>query len=408
MRSSQELPLRVVPLVVTVTAPAGSRLAARTGAGDVVVTGRAGWAAVRTGSGEVDVAAVDGDTDVTTGSGDLVLGEVTGRARLRTGSGTIRLTAAGGPTEIKAGSGDVALGAVSGDLGVRTGSGEVRIDDARSGRFDLTTGSGELRVAVHPGVRAELDLTSGSGRARSDLAVNAAPPARGRGPAGARAHRQRRRAGDPRDRARLTPTSGPRDAIRCTHRRLGCCCRAVPHHITRAIDAVAPVVRDMAAARGAAMSPRARPAPRRSPSHSAIAAQLGRQLGGHPGAFDSGLGERALHPQHARGAVGLEVDPGHQLAVEQEREHVVAVLALRLGHVDLDAVAEAEDPLGAGALPDQRVERAQQRPPGDPPRDAGAGHPVGGRPPAPHRDRLQLAGLHQLGHGLLARAGPSR
>lgn len=177
VRSSQELPLRVVPLVVTVTAPAGSRLAARTGAGDVVMTGRAGWAAVRTGSGEVDVAAVDGDTDVTTGSGDLVLGEVTGRARLRTGSGTIRLTAVGGPTEIKAGSGDVALGRVSGDLGVRTGSGEVRIDDAQSGRFDLTTGSGELRVAVHPGVRAELDLTSGSGRARSDLAVNAAPPA---------------------------------------------------------------------------------------------------------------------------------------------------------------------------------------------------------------------------------------
>ena len=89
----------------------------------------------------------------------------------------MRLTAAGGPTEIKAGSGDVALGKVAGDLGVRTGSGEVRIDDACSGRFDLTTGSGELRVAVHPGVRAELDLSSGSGRARSDLRVDSAPPA---------------------------------------------------------------------------------------------------------------------------------------------------------------------------------------------------------------------------------------
>ena len=177
VRSSSELPLRVVPLVVTVTAPAGSRLAARTGAGDVGVTGRAGWAAVRTGSGEVDLAAVDGDADVTTGSGDLVLGEVAGRARLRTGSGGIRLTCAGGPTEIKAGSGDVAIGSMSGDLGVRSGSGEVRIDDARSGRFDLTTGSGELRVAVHPGVRAELDLTSGSGRARSDLTVNSTQPA---------------------------------------------------------------------------------------------------------------------------------------------------------------------------------------------------------------------------------------
>jgi hypothetical protein len=176
VRSSSELPLRLVPLVVTVTAPAGSRLAARTGAGDVSVTGRAGWAAVRTHSGDVDVAAVDGDADVTTGSGDLVLGEVAGRARLRTGSGSVRLASVGGATEIKAGSGDVALGSVSGDLGVRTGSGELRIDDAKAGRFDLTTGSGEIRVAVHPGVRAELDLTSGSGRARSELSVESAPP----------------------------------------------------------------------------------------------------------------------------------------------------------------------------------------------------------------------------------------
>jgi hypothetical protein len=176
VRSSTELPLRLVPLVITVTAPAGSRLAARTGAGDVAVTGRAGWAAVRTGSGEVEVAAVDGDTDVTTGSGDLLLGEVAGRARLRTGSGTVRLASAGGATEIKAGSGDVELGSVSGDLGVRTGSGELRIDDARAGRFDLTTGSGEIRVAVHPGVRAELDLTSGSGQARSELTVDSAAP----------------------------------------------------------------------------------------------------------------------------------------------------------------------------------------------------------------------------------------
>ena len=42
VRSTTELPLRMVPLVVTVWAPAGSRVTARTGAGDVAVTGRAG------------------------------------------------------------------------------------------------------------------------------------------------------------------------------------------------------------------------------------------------------------------------------------------------------------------------------------------------------------------------------
>ena len=176
VRSSEELPLRVVPLAVTVSAPAGSRLAARAGSGDVRVTGRAGWAAVRTGSGRIVVAAVDGDVDVTTGSGDVELGPISGRARVRTGSGGVRIASAGGPTEIKASSGHVAVGEVAGDLGVRTGSGDVAIADARVGRLELTTGSGRLRIGVHPGVRAELDLTSGSGRARSDLEVGSVAP----------------------------------------------------------------------------------------------------------------------------------------------------------------------------------------------------------------------------------------
>jgi hypothetical protein len=176
VRSSDELPLRVVPLAITVSAPAGSRLAARAGSGDVQVTGRAGWAAVRTGSGRITVAAVDGDADVTTGSGDIELGPISGRARVRTGSGAVTIAAAGGPTEIKASSGDVAVGEVAGDLGVRTGSGDVAIADARGGHLELTTGSGGLRIGVHPGVRAELDLTSGSGRARSDLEVGAVAP----------------------------------------------------------------------------------------------------------------------------------------------------------------------------------------------------------------------------------------
>lgn len=178
VRSSQDLPLRVVPLGVTVSAPRGSRLAARAGSGDVRVSGTAGWTALRTGSGAVTVAAVDGEADVTTGSGDVELGAISGRARVRTGSGAVTVARAGGPTDIKANSGDVAVGEVHGDLGVRTGSGELSVTDARAGRLDLTTGSGGIRIGVHVGVGAELDLASGSGRARSDLAVSGSAPER--------------------------------------------------------------------------------------------------------------------------------------------------------------------------------------------------------------------------------------
>jgi hypothetical protein len=176
VRSSEELPLRVVPLAITVWAPTRSRLAARIGAGEVRVTGRAGWAGVRTGSGDASLDGVDGDADITTGSGDIHLGPVSGRTRLRTGSGAVRAAATGGPAEIKTGSGDVTLGAVDGDVRLRTGSGDVTVTDARSGALQITTGSGGLRIGVHPGVGAELDLVSGSGRARSELEVAGVAP----------------------------------------------------------------------------------------------------------------------------------------------------------------------------------------------------------------------------------------
>jgi hypothetical protein len=178
VRSTSELPLRMVPLVVTVWAPAGSRVAARTGAGDVTIHGRAGRATVRTGAGTAGVGDVTGEADITTGSGDVAVGAVGGRARIRTGSGAVHLAAVGGTTDVKAGSGDVTLGEVAADVGVRTGTGAVHVADARSGRVELTSGSGGLRIGVHAGVLAELDLSSGSGWARSELDVQRTAPAR--------------------------------------------------------------------------------------------------------------------------------------------------------------------------------------------------------------------------------------
>lgn len=178
VRSPSETPLRLVPLVVTVHAPAGSRLNLRTGAGDVKVSGRAGDTTTKTGSGDVRLDAVDGDIDVTTGSGQVHAGQVSGRTRAKTGSGDLSLAALGGPAEVRAGSGTVRLGGVRGDLHARAGSGDVTIADAEAGRLDLTTGSGDLRVGVHSGVTAELDISSGSGRVRSDLDVADRAPQR--------------------------------------------------------------------------------------------------------------------------------------------------------------------------------------------------------------------------------------
>lgn len=176
------MPLRMVPLVLSVRAPSSSRLNLRTGMGRVTVTGRSGHAEVRTGAGDVELDVVDGDLRLDTGAGTATAHAVTGRTLGKTGSGDLALDALDGPAVLKAGSGDIRLGAVRADVQARTGSGDLRVNDAERGRLDLDTGSGDLTVAVHPGVAAELDLRSGSGRARSELEVHdGAPPD---GPAG--------------------------------------------------------------------------------------------------------------------------------------------------------------------------------------------------------------------------------
>ena len=117
---------------------------------------------------------------------------------------------------------------------------------------------------------------------------------------------------------------------------------------------------------------------------------------------DAGLDVGALHAQHAGGAVGLQVDAPDEAVAEQVRQHVVAVDPLRRRRVDLDAVVEVEQPLVAVAVPDQRVERAEQRPGVDRPRHLGVavdvrrlGPALDRRPGAarpPRRARRRAAG----------------
>ena len=177
----REFPLRTVPLIIEVSAPSGSSITARSGSADVAVAGEAARLETTTGSGQVRAQRCTGAAEIRTGSGDVRLGTVLGRLRVRTGSGLVEVTSVEGAESagsVQTGSGDVRLGAVKHDVNARTGSGDLTIVDAWAGGLDLTTGSGQLRVGIHPGVMAELDVSSGSGRARSDLPVGG-PPAEG-------------------------------------------------------------------------------------------------------------------------------------------------------------------------------------------------------------------------------------
>jgi DUF4097 and DUF4098 domain-containing protein YvlB len=96
--------------------------------------------------------------------------------RAKTGSGDVEVTAIGAASTVVTGSGDVWLGAVTGDVLARTGSGRVTIANAAAGQLELHTGSGAIHVGVRKGSPAEIDLSSGSGEARSDLDLSVSPP----------------------------------------------------------------------------------------------------------------------------------------------------------------------------------------------------------------------------------------
>jgi hypothetical protein len=168
---------RLVPLAVTVRAPAGSNLEINAGSADLTVTGPAGRVRLNVGSGSVALDRADGPAEINSGSGALRLGPMLAGLRARSGTGEIEVSSVGGASTLITGSGDVWLGAVQSDVRVRTGSGDLTVADAASGNVELVTGSGEIRVGVRSGTAARVDLTSGSGQARSELGLSDKPPA---------------------------------------------------------------------------------------------------------------------------------------------------------------------------------------------------------------------------------------
>lgn len=177
---------------ITVVMPAGSALTVKTGSADTVVHGPLTGLWVNTGSGDVSAELVDGDTELQSGSGDVRLVELRGSGRIKsgsgdvtvnrcadlsvsTGSGDVRIESVGGKLVVKTGSGDVQVAETADDLSLSTGSGDLTVDLARKGRHVVKGASGDVRIGIAAGTPVWTDITTISGRVRSDLAPVGAP-----------------------------------------------------------------------------------------------------------------------------------------------------------------------------------------------------------------------------------------
>ena len=156
-------------LDLTIKAPAGSACEAQTASADVSVVGRIGALSVHTASGDVTATAECGPVTVQTASGDVFLERVGAEAEINTASGDVQLGRASGDVSINAVSGDLTIGSAAGQIGARTISGDIAVRDLSGGQADLATTSGDVQVMVTPGVGVYLDLSSMSGRVRTEL-----------------------------------------------------------------------------------------------------------------------------------------------------------------------------------------------------------------------------------------------
>jgi hypothetical protein len=138
------------------------------------IAGDIGSADLAFGAAEAVVRRVGGDLRVRFGSGTAKVVEVTGSVQLRSGAGDAEFGEIGGALSSGCGSGNIQARVVHGVVHARCGSGNARLG-AVHGDVDLASGSGGLEIGLPAGVSAELNVTTGSGRVRSELPIDDAP-----------------------------------------------------------------------------------------------------------------------------------------------------------------------------------------------------------------------------------------
>jgi DUF4097 and DUF4098 domain-containing protein YvlB len=160
---------------ITVVVPADGPLELRTASADATCSGTYRLASVHTASGDVFIETVTGDLSVNAASGDVRIMRVNGDLKANSASGDVSADTIDGSATIHTASGDVEIGTIGAGLRANSASGDVRVGTLRRGAAKVNSASGDISVRVVPGIGVWMDLTSMSGRARSELDPASAP-----------------------------------------------------------------------------------------------------------------------------------------------------------------------------------------------------------------------------------------
>lgn len=166
---------RRAKISITATLPAESTVELRSASADATLHGVYAAVAVHTASGDAFVETVTGDLTVNAASGDVKAGHVSGDLKVNSASGDLHAEQVDGTMTVHTASGDVEVGTVGGGAKANTASGDITITRLIRGNAKINSASGDIEIGVGAGAGVYMDVSSMSGRARSELDTTSVP-----------------------------------------------------------------------------------------------------------------------------------------------------------------------------------------------------------------------------------------
>jgi DUF4097 and DUF4098 domain-containing protein YvlB len=137
---------------------------AKTGSGNVTVDRISGETKVSSGSGDLKINSVKGILYADTGSGNIHAEDIAGDVFVNTGSGDVEVRqSAGGSVKAQTGSGNIRLHGVKGGLRADAGSGDIQAEGDPTSDWRLGAGSGNITLKVPTQASFNLDARTSSG-----------------------------------------------------------------------------------------------------------------------------------------------------------------------------------------------------------------------------------------------------
>ncbi len=128
-----------------VTAPPGTQIELRLGAGDIRIEDINGEMTVNSGTGDIDVRGARGPVNLSTGTGDIHVEDVDDELIARTGTGRVDVQGADGRADL------------------RSGTGDIDYEGRPEGASSFEAGVGDITLRLPTDADVEIDLTSGLG-----------------------------------------------------------------------------------------------------------------------------------------------------------------------------------------------------------------------------------------------------